>query len=186
MLWFSTTAPKCRRAHIHICSSSIVRVRCECVCVGYRSYHTHVATRTCTYIYRFPIQVVGGSDVTTRRFKYIAICALMCLIPIHITHFSLCHNHSLALCHNRCVAITRWRCVAIANLSSLVALCRNRQIYIFHCVAITHWRCVAETNLFLYLSKTYKTTINLLLLRKNKQNSRCLLLNIIITLYIKQ
>ena len=121
MLWFSTTAPKCRRAHIHICSSSIVRVRCECVCVGYRSYHTHVATRTCTYIYRFPIQVVGGSDVTTRRFKYIAICAIMCLIPIHITHFSLCHNHSLALCHNRSVAITRWRCVAFAMFPFVVS-----------------------------------------------------------------
>ena len=41
------------------------------------------------YIYRFPIQVVGGSDVAARLFKYIAMCA-------------------------SCVAITLWRCVAIA------------------------------------------------------------------------
>ena len=121
MVWFSTAAPKCRRAHIHICYSSSVCVRRDCVCVGSHSYHTHVATRTCTYIYMFPSQVVGGSDVATRLFKYIAMCAIMCLIPIHITHFSLCHNHYLVLCHNRCVAITLWRCVAFAMFPFVVS-----------------------------------------------------------------
>ena len=99
VVWFSTTAPKCRRAHIHVCSSSIVRVRCDCVCV-------HV------YIYRFPIQAVGGSDVAARLFKYIAMCA-----------------SCVALTLWRCVAIAIvlfvvqqslfWRCVAVAEIALL-------------------------------------------------------------------
>ena len=62
----------------------------------------------------FTIHVVGGSDVATHLYNYIAMCALMRLIPIHITHFrcvaitnlflfflSVCRNRSMALCRNR-------------------------------------------------------------------------------------
>ena len=58
------------------------------------------------YIYRLPIQVVGGSDVATRLFKYIAMCA-------------------------RFVAITLWRCVAIA-----IVLFGVQQSRCWRCVAV--------------------------------------------------
>ena len=129
------------RIYIYVPARSCV---CDViVCVLVIARIIHMSPRARVYIYRFPIQAVGGSDVATRIFTYIAMRARMCMLPIHITHVSLCRIHSSAWCRNRCVAITLRRCVAIDMFlfvvsQSLFGVVSQSPcfIYLFRCVTI--------------------------------------------------
>ena len=93
---------------------------CVCdviVCVLVLARIIHMSPRARVHMYRFPIHVVGGSDVATRLFKSIAMCA-------------------------SCVAITRWRCAAIAIRVALTRWFCVAIAPFYFWLAITIWLCV--------------------------------------------